>query len=351
MGVHFVPMFLHFVGPESGNFVKDLNVRFVDLFGLWDPFGLNFLLENFLLWFNILGVVLDISLNFITEILVSLSSSSVVVGNLLRFLELESGWTFSASWGIFGVCNLVRPGSGVHVANSLTGSFPLSIISFELISGIVGVFHVGFKILFDLPFEFLSLVNVVINLFSDFHVESLIGIRNHRLWSWFHGLNETFNRLLETLECFWPGGFSGGFESSFFGSDGFLVVNIFGFELLIVHDIVSLGISPFIDDLIFVVNVKGQFTIFVININVLHFVVKGSFVLLVDCFLLFNEGLDIILPSISLDSSIVVEINNIIDDGFIEVISSVSHVVETVFDLSSGSKRVVVVEVFSESVP
>lgn len=85
-----------------GNFLEDFNVRFVDSFSLWNPLGVNFILENSLGWFNILHVFFDIILFSMLKIFISLSSSSPVVGNFNCVVELEMGWGSVGSWGEFG---------------------------------------------------------------------------------------------------------------------------------------------------------------------------------------------------------------------------------------------------------
>lgn len=151
-----------------GNFLEDLNVRLVDSFSLWNPLGVNFILENSLGWSNGFSVSVDITSSFFMKIFISLSSSSPVVGNFNGIVELDMGWGSGGSWGEFGLSNLVVPGSGVHVLNSLSSFLPLSSVSLKGFSGIVGVLHVSSKIIFDLVIEFVSLVQVFINLTSDF---------------------------------------------------------------------------------------------------------------------------------------------------------------------------------------
>jgi hypothetical protein len=97
-----------------------------------------------------------------------LGSSSPVVGNLIGVLELDMGWGSVGSLGEFGFSNLVAPGSGVHVFNSLACFLPFFNVFRKLISFTTGVLDVLFKIFFDIEFEFKSLVNVIINLSSDF---------------------------------------------------------------------------------------------------------------------------------------------------------------------------------------
>lgn len=93
---------VHFWAVIVSNFLEDLNVRFVDSFSLWNPLGVNFILENSLGWFNVLHVFFDIILFSMLKIFISLSSSSPVVGNFNCVVELEMGWGSVGSWGEFG---------------------------------------------------------------------------------------------------------------------------------------------------------------------------------------------------------------------------------------------------------
>jgi hypothetical protein len=321
------------------NFINNLDITFVNSIGSWSPLSLNFVLESSSCWLSLVEEVLDISSHSVTEILVSLSGVSPVVGNGLSIFELESGWVRSIGCGEFSLGDLVIPGSGVHVTNSLASSFPLGNLGFEMVSSIGSVVEVSFKIFLDFPFELFSLVKLFVNLVSNFHVHCLIGIRNQGLWL-LHGLHEILNGSFVSVEGFWPGGFSSGSEFSFLGSDGFLVVNEISFEFLSRSDIVSLGISPVVNDGVLVVNGVRPLSIVIVEVDVVHFVVPCGFVSLVDFLLLLHEGFNFTLESVSLGSGIVVEFNEIIEDGFIEVGTSVGHVVEPIFNCSSGSKRV-----------
>jgi hypothetical protein len=135
------------------NFLDDLSIRSVDSLSGWDPLVVDFVLENVSGWSNLLVEVLDITSDTLPEILISLSGSSIVVGNSLLVVHLDMSWSFSGSWSKFSLGNLVVPGSGVHVLNSLSSDIPVFGISFKLFSGTVGVFHISFQILFDIPFE------------------------------------------------------------------------------------------------------------------------------------------------------------------------------------------------------
>lgn len=325
------------------NFIKNLFITFLNSIDSWNPLSLNFVLESISSWLSLVVEVLDFSHHSVTEILVCLSGTSPVVGNGLSVFELESGWMRSIGCGIFSLGDLVVPGSGVHVTNSLASSFPLGSFSFEKVSISGSVVEVSLKIFLDFPFEFFSLVKLFVNLVSNFHVHNLIGIRNKRnqgLW-FLHGLHESLNGGFISVEGFWPGGFSGGSEFSFLSSDGSLVVNEISFEFLSGSDIVSLGISPVVNDGVLVVNGVRPLSIVIVPVDVVHFVVPSGFVSLVDFLLLLHEGSNFTLESVSLGSGIVVEINDIIEDGSIEVGTSVGHVVESSFNFSSGSKRVV----------
>jgi len=67
---------------EFNDLLEDSDVRSVDLLSLWDPGIVNLILEGSFSWGNLLSVVDEISLDVSMKIFVSLSGSSVVVGNL-----------------------------------------------------------------------------------------------------------------------------------------------------------------------------------------------------------------------------------------------------------------------------
>lgn len=67
---------------EFSDFLDDSNVRSVDLLSLWDPGIVDLFLESSFSWGNLFSVVDEISLDVSMKIFVSLSGSSVVVGNL-----------------------------------------------------------------------------------------------------------------------------------------------------------------------------------------------------------------------------------------------------------------------------
>ena len=323
VGIHVL---LGVVLWEVDNFLEDLDVRFVDGFGGWDPLGVDFVLENVSGWGNSLVEVGDIILDVISEVLISLGSSSVVVGNLHWVLELDVSWSGGGSWGEFGFGNLVVPGSGVHVLDSLTSGFPVLDISFECISGTVGVLQVCFKILFGLISESISLVHVIIHLTSDQFSFSLLSISNHSDVRWVHvssvcwsilSLIKFNNSLFVSLEFLWPLSLSGGFESSFLGSDRVIGVNEVFLKFLSGFNIVGLGSSPFIKNSFLVINGERPFSLVVSEVNILHFVVESFSILLVDNLLLLNVGLNLRFESFLLCNGVVVEVNDVIDDGFV----------------------------------
>lgn len=67
---------------EFNDLLEDSDVRSVDLLSLWDPGIVDLFLEGSLSWGNLFSVVDEISLDVSMKIFVSLSGSSVVVGNL-----------------------------------------------------------------------------------------------------------------------------------------------------------------------------------------------------------------------------------------------------------------------------
>jgi len=67
---------------EFNDLLEDSNVRSVDLLSLWDPGIVDLILEGSFSWGNLFSVVDEISLDVSMKIFVSLSGSSVVVGNL-----------------------------------------------------------------------------------------------------------------------------------------------------------------------------------------------------------------------------------------------------------------------------
>lgn len=136
----------------SNNFFNDLNIRSVEIFNSWDPLAVNFVFEGSSGWSSGVLEVSEIISDGVSKILVSLSSSSEVIGNLLWVFELDVSWSLCGSWGEFSLGNLVVPGSGIHVLNLFRSLFPFSSFLFKLISGSSGVFEVCFKIFFDFPF-------------------------------------------------------------------------------------------------------------------------------------------------------------------------------------------------------
>lgn len=249
---------------EVNNFFNDLNVRFVDLFSLWDPLFVNFTGELFFGWGNLFRVVDDVTSDVSSEILVSLGGSSPVVGNLYSVFELKSSWSLSRCWGEFALSNLVLPGSGVHVLDVLTGDFPFSGFFLELSSGIFGVSHVFSKVLFDVPFQSKSLVDVIVNMASDKFSFFLLSIGDERFWLGIsHGFHEFHGSSFVSLEFLWPFSFSGSFESSFISGNRFLVVNPIILEILVVLDISEFGIRIVLDDLVLVGNLEVDITRFV----------------------------------------------------------------------------------------
>jgi len=247
---------------EIENFLNNGDVRSVDLFGLWNPLAVNFVLEGTLCWCNCFVVVHDIVLDFLTEILVSLSGRSIVVGNFNCVFELEVSGFGVGSWGEFSLGNLIVPGSGVHVLDSLGSGFPCGLIFLKSLSGTIGVFKVRFKIVFDIEFELCSLVEVIINLSSDQFSFFLLNISNQSVWLshgssllWsFHSLVEFNDGGFVSSEFLWPLSLSGSFESSFLGSDGFLVEHPVILELFTRLNIMRLSSSPFVKDGFLVVN-------------------------------------------------------------------------------------------------
>jgi len=247
---------------EIENFLNNGDVRSVDLFDLWNPLAVNFVLEGSLGWCNCFVVVHDIVLDFLTEILVSLSGNSIVVGNFTCVLELEVSGMLVGHWGVFSLGNLIVPGSGVHVLDSLGSSFPCGLVFLECFSGTIGVLKVSFKIVSDIEFELCSLVDVIINLSSDHFTFFLLNISNQSVWFhnsssllWsFHSLVEFNDGGFVSSEFLWPLSFSGSFESSFLGSDGSLVVNPVFLELFSSSNILRLNFSPIVNDAILVVN-------------------------------------------------------------------------------------------------
>lgn len=67
---------------EFSDLLDDSDVRSVDLLSLWDPGIVDLFLESSFSWGNLFSVVDEISLDVSMKIFVSLSGSSVVVGNL-----------------------------------------------------------------------------------------------------------------------------------------------------------------------------------------------------------------------------------------------------------------------------
>lgn len=67
---------------EFNDLLEDSDVRSVDLLSLWDPGIVDLILEGSFSWGNLFSVVDEISLDVSMKIFVSLSGSSVVVGNL-----------------------------------------------------------------------------------------------------------------------------------------------------------------------------------------------------------------------------------------------------------------------------
>lgn len=247
---------------EIENFLNNGDVRSVDLFDLWNPLAVNFFLEGTLGWCNCFVVVHDIVLDFLTEILVSLSGSSIVAGNFTCVLELEVSGMLVGHWGVFSLGNLIVPGSSVHVLDSLGSDFPCGLFFLECFSSTIGVLKVSFKIVCDIEFELCSLVDVIINLSSDHFTFFLLNISNQSVW--FHhssSLLWSLQSLVEfndggfvSSEFLWPLSFSGSFESSLIGTDGILVVNPVFLELLLRCNIISLSSSPFVKDGFLVVN-------------------------------------------------------------------------------------------------
>lgn len=137
---------------ESHNFLDDEDIRLVDLFGLWNPLAVNFVLKSLFGWSNLIVVLVEIFLDILTEILISLSGSSPVVGNFFSVLELEGSGMLVGSWGVFSLGNLIVPGSSVHVLDLFRCLNPFLLLFLESSSGTVGVLEVSFKILFDIPF-------------------------------------------------------------------------------------------------------------------------------------------------------------------------------------------------------
>jgi hypothetical protein len=316
---------------ESDNFLKDLNIRFVDGLGSWDPVFVDSGGELFFGWGNSFGVVDDISSDFSTEVFVFLGSSSPVIGNLLWVLEFKSSWSFSGSWGEFALSNLVLPGSGVHVLDVLTGNFPFSSIFLKGSSGSSGVFKVSSDIFLNVIFESESLVDVLIHLSSDDFSFLLLSIGDERFWGRsgnsiglsfipFEGIIAFLGSSLVSSEFLWPFSFSGRGEFSFISSNGFLVLNVFFDEFLVVFDISEFGIRPVVENLIFVVKFELDITrLGFSSVEVFHLVVPSSFVLLVDLILVLNVSLNIITPFSSLGFGVVNEFKEITDNSFVEI--------------------------------
>lgn len=253
-------------------------------------------------------------------------------------------WGSSGSWGIFGLGNLVVPGSGVHVLNSLGTFLPVSSFFLELSSGTGGVLEVFLEGLFDLEIELVSLVEVIINLRSDQLSFLLLNISNERFWLWFWKVSNGFVKVnasfLVSLEFCWPGGLSGFLEGSFLGSNGSLVSDPVFLELLSSFDISGLSISPFVNDDILVVNLERPFSGFSLGeFDLAHFVVVSISVSFVDGFLLLDVGLDLSGEFFSLVNGIVGESFEILNDGLIHGPSGFPGLGEAGFDLSFGGKR------------
>jgi len=144
--VHWSSRVTHWeVHDLSGN----LLIRVVDGFSIWEPFGLNFVLEGLSLWLNGLTVIHNISHDLVSEILVSLTGASPVVASLSCVGLTNTSWGSSGRWGEMSLLNLVVPGSSVHTTDSLSSGFPVVGFIGEFGSGVVGVLEVSFKICFD----------------------------------------------------------------------------------------------------------------------------------------------------------------------------------------------------------
>lgn len=347
----------HFLFQESfiefNNFLKDLNIKFVDFLSLWDPFSVDLFLKLSFSWGNSFTVGFDVRNDVFSEILIGLSGSSPFVGDTLWILELDVSWSFLGSSGEFSLSDLVVPGSDVHIIDSLGGSFPVLGLSLKFGSGVLSVLEVGFEGFLDLPFQFVSLVKILIELGSDFLGLSLFSVGDQRLWflsesslkfvlDWSVDILVGFDgSILVSLPQFWPLSFSGSLEFSFISGNGFFVSNPVLNELISSLNISSLSISPFVNDSLLVVNLEAPFSILLFcEVDLFHLELDGILVFLVDDFLLGNEFFHLSSEFLSLVNGSVREVLEVFNDGFIESPSSLPSISEIGFNISCRGKRV-----------
>jgi len=79
--VGLVHVLVHFVGPETDDFLSNLLVTSVDFIGSWYPLGFDFLLEGSSGWSGLVKEVLDFSFNFLLVSFSSVINSFPSVGN------------------------------------------------------------------------------------------------------------------------------------------------------------------------------------------------------------------------------------------------------------------------------
>lgn len=250
-----------------------------------------------------------------------MGGSSPGVGDILCVFELKSSWSLSRCWGEFALSNLVLPSSGVHVLNVLRSSFPFGGFILELSSGVMGVSHVFSEVLFDVPFESKSFVDVIINLTSDSFSFSLFSIGNEGHWMFiFDIIGEFVDSSFVSLEFLWPFSLSGSFECSFIGGNRFLVVNPVLSKFLVVLDISEFGVRPVLENLILVGNLEINITVLLLDeVEVVGLIFPSSFVFSVDLFFVLNVSLNVSTESFSFWSGVVNEFKEISNNSFVKI--------------------------------
>jgi len=138
---------------EVHDFIDNGYIGFVDVVNCWNPFGLDGVSECGLVFLNSLTVIHDFTNNFISEILVSLSSISVCAENLICVIKLDGCWGSRVRWSDMSIFNLHVPGIAVHVTDFLRVSLPSLGLGLEFRSGISGFLHVSLNLILDFPVE------------------------------------------------------------------------------------------------------------------------------------------------------------------------------------------------------
>lgn len=231
---------------EVDDLFDNLNIFFVNPVNVWNPLGVHLILKFLSGWGCILDVLFNVSNLFVSEVFVSLSSSSPFVRDGNWVLEIKMSWCSFRSWSEFGLLNLVVPGRFVHLNDVFSSSLPVLSILFELFLSTIDVLDVISNIFSNLPFESKSIIDILINVLSHLDGGILLLVSDQRLWV-HHALVLLLPDIIvvviasmgELLIFLWPGSFNGLSKGSFVSSNAGLILSVVIDELLLSHGVVS----------------------------------------------------------------------------------------------------------------